>query len=364
MKFQRAKGTLDYYPLDESIKSHVLNVFLDVAQRYGFLKVESPVMEELSLLSEKQGDETKEQIFVLEQRGEEKYGLRFDMTVPLARLFCESQKSLPKPIKWSYTTRNWRYERPQKGRLREFYQMGVELLGSFRPEADVEVISVAIDTLKGLGLSSDDFVVEINNRKLAQGLFAGFTEGDLDALLRIIDKKDKLSSEDFKKSLNDVGVADCQGLISLLESNFDDLKKMSLDGLAKEGFLELAPIMELLDPKMVRLSLSTVRGLSYYTGTVFEIYDKKKQFRAVTGGGRYDKMIEQFGGEATPATGMAMGFHTLLLLLESAGKVPKPDLGPDYLVAPVDDTVRVQAWELVARLRKHHKVEYDLDRRS
>ena len=366
LMFHKPKGTTDYYPEEFARLSSILNTFRCVAARYGYREVESPAFEELKLLSEKEGEEIKEQIFVLEKRGEEAFGLRFDLTVPLARMFIAIQKSTQKPVKWCYGTRMWRYERPQKGRSREFYQFGVELFGSERPDADAEVINLAIDCLKALGLTSKEVFVNINNRKLLQGLLCDLVpESFLMEAIAIIDKREKIEEEEFFSLLKSVHVKDPSRLIELLDlADLTSISKLPMNPMARKGFEELKAIMTIVDPDYCRISLSTVRGLSYYTSTVFEIFDVASKYRSVCGGGRYDNLISLFGGEATPAVGFGMGMETLSLVLDDCKKTPPDTQAIDTYIAIVDDSVRDTARRIAQSLRTTKRVDMDLIGRS
>ena len=165
-QYQRVKGGIDFYPKEKAIKEAIFRRLRKTAIRFNFQEIETPSFETLEILTARTGQEITEQIFVLEKRGNEQLGLRFDMTVPATRMFVTKQRELTKPIKWFYVTRMWRYEAPQKGRLREFYQYGCELFGSDSPKADAEVINLAIESLKNLKLTENDFFVKINNKKL------------------------------------------------------------------------------------------------------------------------------------------------------------------------------------------------------
>ena len=153
----------DQYPEGKAIQQKIFKVFKDVATRYGYGEVDSPAMESFKILSAKSGEEIKKQIFMIEQRGSESLGLRFDLTVPITRLFVTKQRELAKPVKWFSVNKMWRYEAPQKGRLREFNQLSVELFGTNRPEADAELLNMIIDIMTGLGLTDKDFFIKINN---------------------------------------------------------------------------------------------------------------------------------------------------------------------------------------------------------
>lgn len=366
MDFRNAKGTVDFYPEEKARQEYIFNQFRTIAQRYNFKEIESPAFEELNTLTEKEGEEIKTQIFTLEKRGSEALGLRFDMTIPAVRMFLQCQKTLPKPVQWFYLARMWRYERPQKGRLREFYQFGVECFGSAEPAADAQVIQMAIDSLKSLGLTHKDFFVRLNNRKLLYGLLANLVdEKKIDATIAIIDKQEKVPEDEFFKMLKDVGVKDPSKIVELLDlCDVASLKKLKLNDLGKEGLKELEAVYNLVDSEYVRISLSTVRGLAYYTGTVFEIFDTDNQFRSICGGGRYDRLVEQFGGQATPSTGFGLGYSTLCLLLEAKGLLPKVKMGPSYYIAPVSDDVVPKALEIAKTLRTKHNTELGLSARS
>ncbi len=365
MKYQNPKGTVDFYPKDMMERNAIFNKLRDTAVKYNYKEVESPAFESLKLLTAKSGDEIKEQIFVLEKKGKEEFGLRFDLTVPVARMFVEKQKSLTKPAKWFYLTRMWRYEQPQSGRLREFYQFGVEVFGSAKPEADAEVINLAIDSLMSLGLKEDDFVVKINNRKLIQGILTQIVGKEkLDKVLRAIDKKGKLSEKEFIEELEKtkMGLAQVEEVRDILEiEKIEDFSKLKLNKEAFEGLEELKGVLEFIYFKeLVKISLSTVRGLAYYTGTVFEIFDQGGKFRSICGGGRYDKMIEQFGGQPEPATGFAIGYSTLYLLLAEKDCLPVVELCPDYFVAYATKDVKQAAFDICRKLREKYVVEIDL----
>lgn len=364
--FQKPKGTTDYYPDDFAHLSGILNICREVASRYGYREVESPAFEELKLLSEKEGEEIKEQIFVLEKRGEEALGLRFDLTVPLTRMFCAIQKSVQKPVKWCYGTRMWRYERPQHGRLREFYQFGVEMFGSSLPDADSEVINLAVDCLKALGLTHRDVFVNINNRKLIQGILSGLvSEEYLTDALSVIDKREKIDEQEFFKLLKEVHVLDPSKLVEILDlTDMEAISKLSLNPTARQGAEELKQLMAMVDPQFCRISLSSVRGLSYYTGTVFEIFDIAGKYRSICGGGRYDNLTSLLGGEATPAVGFAIGLSTLSLVLKNLDKdVPSP-LPLETYVAIVDKSVRDIGRNIASTVRKTKSCDLDLTERS
>lgn len=373
MKFQKPKGTSDFYPEDMALKNKIFDLIRNTAVKYNFKEIESPAFENIKLLTEKEGDEIKQQIFALGKRGNEELGLRFDLTVPAARMFIKKQKQLAKPVKWFCLNRMWRYERPQTGRLREFYQFNCEIFGSKNPEADAEVISLAIDSLKAVGLKEEDFFVKINNRKLLEGLLMDFVDKkNIEKIIRIIDKKSRLTEKEFKDELKKIKLKrkdldKIKVILRLEESNLQDKGySKNLNKKAQEGLNELTLVYNLLKNKYknIKIDLSTARGLAYYTGTVFEIFDEEQKYRSLAGGGRYDKMIEMFKGEPAPATGFALGYATLLLLLKEKNLLPEVKPNPDYYVAAVNDSVKEKAVEIAYKLRKRYSVEFDLMNRN
>ncbi len=364
---ESVKGTFDFYPKEKYTKEAVLDTLRQVAERAGFLWVETPALETVKLLTRKSGDEVKDQIFVIEQRGSEQFGLRFDMTVPLTRMFMKKQKELPKPVKWCYTTRMWRYEAPQKGRLREFYQYGVEMFGAQTAAADAEIIQLLLTSLFALGIKEKDIIVKINNRKLVQGLLFDLVPKEkMEVVLRIIDKSPKTTEEDVIQQLEKTGVKKIKEIMRILSLRgkpkevIKNLQSYSLNTLAQEGLNELKVVVDLVSSPCLVIDVSTVRGLAYYTGIVFECFDKEGKYRALAGGGRYDDLVQLLGGEATPAVGFAIGYAPLQLLLEDLRLFPQKNLTPKFYCIVVDESVRKYATEVVAKLRKKYAVEMDV----
>ncbi len=365
MQFRNIKGTTDFYPEEQYVQDKIFEKMSVAAEKFGYSHVEPPAIEHLDLLTAKSGEEIKNQIFVMEKKGKEEIGLRFEFTAGLARMIVARQKALIKPVKWYSLNRVWRYERPQAGREREFFQFNVETYGSERPEADAEVINLAIETLLSLGLSKDDFVVRINNRKLLQGLLAGIVpEKDMNQVIHAIDKREKLSRDEFRAELDFLDDSSFDMIVGLLSKDLDDISKDDLSSAASEGFKALKSIIDILSYDNVVFDLSVVRGLDYYTGTVFEIFDTKRKFRALCGGGRYDNIIETFGGSPMPAVGFGVGFSTLYLLLKHKKLLPEYRQDIDYFIVAMDDSVRADAMRITNKLRKSSSAVMDLMGRS
>lgn len=356
---QPARGTEDFYPTEKAVELAIFEKLRRLALAWGYGEIESPAFEHLHLLERKTGPEIREQIFLLEKRGAEQLGLRFDMTVPAVRMFIARQKELPKPVRWFYADKMWRYEAPQKARAREFYQFGVELFGSAKPQADAELLELLAAAFAALGLGSDDVVIKINNRKLLIGLLDFVPAAKLEELLRLIDKSRRLSPGEFDRELARLGVGATRIKEILATRALDELERGKLNELATEGLGELKAVFALLDSvtrAFVELDLSIARGLAYYTGTVYEAFDRQGRLRALAGGGRYDDLIELLGGSSTPASGWAIGYLPLTLFLAEKGLLPKPATGPDYLIAPVSELLWGEAQAIAGRLRAKGEV--------
>lgn len=372
MVFQSVKGTRDFFPEDMIPRKILFSKMADLARKYGYLEVESPAMEYMDVLTAKSGDEVSRQIFVMEQKSKESIGLRFDLTVPMTRMFIEKQKHLTKPVKWFCISRMWRYEKPQAGRLREFYQFDVESFGSDKPEADAEVISMAIDLLKSFGLRQEDVVIKVNNRYLLEGFLRSIDIKDeklIEDILRVIDKKSKLSDDEFKKELIIVPVDKFKRILDFLDQkDLAALEQLDLPTKGKEGLENIKTVFSILKKSgkqnFVEYDPSIARGLAYYTGTVFECFDRQGKFRAILGGGRYDNMVQQFGGEATPATGFAMGDVVIELLLREKGLWQEAKPGVEYYIAPLDPASYEKAIEIAEKLRTKYSVSVDIMQRK
>jgi len=364
--FKKVKGMRDFYPEEFGQRSMLFDSIRSVVDRYGFCEVESPAIESFELLSAKQGDDIKNQIFTLEKQGKESLGLRFDLTVPITRMFSNVQISSKKPVKWYSLSRMWRYEQPQKGRLREFYQLSVELFGSDTCESDLEVVALSIDVLRNLGLTHNEFVIKINNRKFLQGFLESINVSDIEQVFRIIDNYTKIELKEFKSQLKEINLDNNQIslIVEFLNKKLSDFLDIEMDSLMHEGYKELIELFDKLKliglSEFIEFSPFIARGLSYYTGLVFECFDRKQKFRAILGGGRYNHLVSQFGGQETPSVGFAIGDVTLELLLKEFNLWPKSDIAPHFFVAYVNENVKDEAIKLAYKLRENYIVDLDL----
>ncbi len=364
MAFNKIKGTTDFYPKEQFIQDTIYCRFRKIAKNYGFEHVEPPVLEKMELLTAKSGQEIREQIFPIEKKGKEEMGLRFEFTSSIARMFVQKQKSLPKPVKWFSFNKAWRYERPQSGREREFFQFNCEIIGPSTIEADAELMNMAIECLASLGLTKDDFFVKVNNRKLLQGILQEFTPNEgknkISDAIKIIDRKAKITEEQFEKELSELGINDVKKLKEILTMPFEKIKDIISNDTAKEGYNELSLLMELVFNDFIRFDLGVARGLDYYTGNVFEIFDSKEELRSLCGGGRYDNMMEIFGGEKCPATGFGIGYSTVSLFLEKKGLLPEYNKKYDYFIVSITEDYKKEAIKIANKLRKNNTVLIDL----
>ena len=363
------KGLRDLTPEDMYKRRKVYDNIREVFESYGFSEILTPVMENFSLFEKKSGPEIIEQLYAFEDKGGRLIALRPEMTASVARLFINEFKVSPKPLKWYYIGNMFRYEEPQKGRYREFWQAGIELIGADEPISDAEVISVFIDSLKSTGL--ENFTVNIGDRQILDEFAETLGVEDHIQLMRTIDKKDKLTEEEFISKLRDLGIENEEvskvlKLTELKGSIEEVTKKAEEIDIPEERLKRLKEIFELLEAnenaEKCKIDLGIARGLDYYTGIVFEAIPEI-DVGSVGGGGRYDKMIEAFDGPETPATGFAIGLDRLIDALEEKNKL-KGSPKPDVYIKPIGETKK-EALKLRKKLMKNDiKVDIDLMERN
>jgi histidyl-tRNA synthetase len=362
MKIPLVKGTRDFYPQDMTVRNWIIDGWKKASLRNGFEEYDGPIFEYLKMFQIKSGDEIVEQLFSLKDRGGRDLALRPEITPTLARIVNQKISSLPLPIKWFSVPRLFRAERPQRGRLREFFQWNVDIIGVEDALADAEVIFCALDYLREVGLTPNDIVVKISSRKLLAAILEkiGVPEKRLESVYPVLDKKDKVPMGDFKQMLNKrVPDAKMAGKVQdFMEIKaVSDIKKIvELDDKINEAIEELAILLEWLGRMGVgdycKFDPGIVRGLAYYTGIVYEIYDKEGLLRAIGGGGRYDDLLKQFGGPDIPATGFGIGDSVLAILLEKKGLLKPRPQELDYFVACIEpELTRRDAVKIVAELR-------------
>jgi histidyl-tRNA synthetase len=373
--YDHVKGFRDFYAPEMAARRETIDTVESVARGYGFREVGTPALESAQMYADKSGEEILEELYVFEDKGGRKVALTPELTPTVARMVVAKQQALAKPIKWFSTRPFWRYEQVQQGRFREFYQTNIDIFGSSEPTADAEVLAVAADALTGLGLEPTDFEFRVSHRDILGGLLAAF-DGEIDqqAAIRAVDKREKIERDSYADLLTTAGLSPAQ------VDRFDDLLTTPADRLtelvsfagtdrvaAAVGNLQavLDAAADLGVREYCSLSLTTARGLDYYTGVVFECFDATGDVsRSVFGGGRYDDLIEGFGGQPTPAVGVAPGYATLALLCQRAGVWPAEELATDYYVLQVGET-RETAARIARDLRgRGHVVESDVSGRS
>ena len=362
MKIPPVKGTRDFYPPDMAIRNWIIDGWKKVSLRNGFEEYDGPIFEYLQMYQIKSGDEIIEQLFSFKDRGDRDLALRPEITPTLARMVNQKISSLPLPIKWFSVPRLFRAERPQKGRLREFFQWNVDIIGVEGALADAEVIFCALDYLREVGLTPRDIVVKISSRKLLASILEkmGIADKRLESLYPVLDKKDKAPEGEFKQMLNkkvaDAKIADKIQEFMEIKVISDIKKIIEPDDKINEAIDKIAVLFDWLKRMGVveycQFDPGIVRGLAYYTDIVYEIYDKRGELRAIGGGGRYDDLLKQFGGPEVPATGFGMGDCVLGLMLEERGLLKPKPTGTDYFIACVEPEQTLQdAVKIVAELR-------------
>jgi histidyl-tRNA synthetase len=349
-KIPPVKGTRDFYPEDMAFRRWLYATIREVSERYGYQEYDGPFLERLDLYAARSGEElVKEQSFVFPDRGGDLIVLRPELTPSLARMVATRAKSLPRPLRWWSFGPFWRYERPQKGRSREFFQWNLDILGVTSPESDAEVGAVAADFFRAAGLGPEKIRILVNDRRLAEaGLRSIGVPADLHiAVFRLIDRKDKMSPQAWAAYAQETGLSKPQipKLEALLQEKeawrsskelvafFDALKALGVS-----GYFEYEPTI--------------IRGLDYYTGVVYEARDASGTHRAILGGGRYDNLVADVGGDPVPAAGYAMGDMVIRLVLEEAGALPVIAVNPAaVLVTPFGGIPSTPVLELCSQLR-------------
>jgi histidyl-tRNA synthetase len=360
--FQRLPGFRDFPPEELALRSHIQEAWRRVSRRYGFLEYDGPPLEPLELYVEKSGAEIVGQLYTFTDKGGREVALRPEMTPSLARILGDRSRAMSKPIRWFSTPQLFRYERQQRGRLREHLQWNVDIVGEDDVAADAEVLAVAIDGLRALGLGPDDFRARVSDRRLLREvlLATGVEEERLPTAFGIIDKVERIPREKSRAALlkdAKLGSAETDGLLELLgaagldavRDRFGDRGAVGEELARVTQYLSALEAMGLGD--YVAFDLRIVRGLAYYTGIVFELFDRKGELRAICGGGRYDRLLELVGGEPLPAVGFGMGDVVLAELLAERGLVPAYAPTLDYFVVAVSAEQRAEALRIAHTLR-------------
>jgi histidyl-tRNA synthetase len=354
---QPYKGTRDFYPADMRIQRWMFDQMRRVVESFGYEPYDGPMLEPFELYAAKSGEElVNQQLYWLMDRGERKMAVRPEMTPTLARMVAGKIHELPRPVRWYSIPNLWRYERPQRGRLREHWQLNVDVLGGDALLADAEILTLALALVKGFG--GEKFVaVRVNNRRLMDHFFGkmGMDAARALPVTKAIDARAKIGEEKYATWLSELGVTESQ------KSEMEDFFKASFAEVEKkyecEGTRELRSLFKLLEESGVKspqvvFDPQVLRGLDYYTGTVFEMYDiSPENTRAMFGGGRYDNLVGLFGKDKLPGVGLGMGDVTLRNFLETHGLLPQLDSGVDVMVALPRPELRGAAEQVAAQFR-------------
>ena len=350
MQFQSLPGFREFYPDACALRNHIFGQWKQVARAFNFQEYDAPVLEPLELYIEKSGEEIVGQLFSFEDRGGRAVALRPEMTPSLARLIGAKANSLKRPIKWFNIGEHYRYEKPQKGRLRAFYQFNVDIFGEAGPAADAELIALLVQALRAFGLDSKDFKVRLSDRDLWLLILTaeGLDEDGSSTVLGIIDKLERTAREQTVEKLAQVLGDGAAAFLDRIEEviairDFDALSayisNLSLEGdgaeQAKQRLDDWKALLSGLKSSgagdFIHIDLGIVRGLAYYTGFVFEAFEASGEGRALAGGGRYDALVKKLGGPEMSAVGFAMGDVTLVDLLDSKKRLPSYVQSPDFI---------------------------------
>ena len=359
-------GFRDFYPEQFAERAYVMKVWREVAHRYAFVEYDGPPLEPLDLYTKKSGDEIVGQLYNFKDKGDRDVSLRPEMTPTLARMVAAKANALRKPVRWFSVPQLFRYERQQRGRLREHFQLNVDIIGEADVTADAELLAVAIDIMREFGLTHEDVRAKVSDRRLLRGLLK-ITEAQEPAVFAVIDKVHRQPREVSAEKLAALGFSPehVEGILDLVMAPRDaDMWWVKTDDPAlRAGLDEFTRYLKRLEDLGVRewvdVDFSIVRGLAYYTGIVFELFDAKGELRAICGGGRYDKLLGSMGGADLPALGFGMGDVVLTELLRDRG-LNVTVASPDFWVAGEEsaeaDVVRASA----ALRRSGASVEYAL----
>lgn len=373
--FQTLPGFREFYPEDVARRNHVFRVWRQAATTFGFLEYDAPVLEPLELYKAKSGDEIEAQLFSFTDKGGREVALRPEMTPTVCRLVGARANALKRPIKWFSIGEFYRYERMQRGRGRCFFQLNADIFAEPGPEAEIELIALLVQSFTAFGLTEEDFFVRLSDRNLWFFYLEklGFDEAHTRSILSAVDKYEKLGDEAFKEFTTAFGPLDParkEKILAFLQvKSFDALEAIvsAVDASEKlaarlRDWKKLIGGLEAMGlSRFVVVDLGVVRGLAYYTGFVFEAFDRKGDLRALAGGGRYDDLVQKLGGPALPAVGFAIGDMTFGLLLEQRGLVPAFVQAADVYCVIGGEKERLSAFKDIHTLRAAgFRVDYPL----
>lgn len=356
--WQPTRGMRDFYPDDYRIREKLFSLWQDVSLKFGFEQFDAPVVEDLELLKRKAGEEIIDQIYYFQDKSGRELALRPELTPSLVRMVIANRASLKFPLKWFSVPQCFRYERMTRGRKREHYQWNLDIIGEKGQIAEAELIAVAVAVLQSLGLTSREVVVKTSSRQLLMDILTnqGFNVESFDSACLILDKRGKVEDQAIREMLKEKGMSERD-----IEIIFDVLKIKDLQAAknmaipdspgvkALESLFKKSRILGIAD--FLQFDISIIRGLSYYTGIVFEAFDRESRFRAIFGGGRYDNLFEQMSKINLPACGLGFGDVVIQEILEFYGKKIDAKRKLEYVVCYTDASLEDRALQLSSRLR-------------
>ncbi|CAB9529463.1 Histidine--tRNA ligase [Seminavis robusta] len=355
------KGTRDFYPEDMRLRTWLFDQWRAVAKTYSFLEYDAPVLESESLYTRKAGEEVTQQLYNFVDKGDRAVALRPEMTPSLARMVMAKKGGLPLPLKWFSIPQCWRYERMTRGRRREHFQWNMDIWGIAGVEAEADLLSAMVAFFKRVGLTSEDVGIKVNSRLVIAEVLTelGIPEDKFAATCVLIDKLEKVPLDAIQGDLEELGLDR-----SVIEQLTQVLTNNSIEGLEEtlgpdsEAIQELKKLVELCEAygidDWILIDASVIRGLAYYTGIVFEAFDRKGVLRAIAGGGRYDKLLETFGGDPTPAAGFGFGDAVIVELLKERNVLPSfESSGTDTVIFAMNQDLYKVALGVATTLREN-----------
>ncbi|XP_050243164.1 histidine--tRNA ligase, chloroplastic/mitochondrial isoform X2 [Quercus robur] len=353
------KGTRDFPPEEMRLRTWLFHNFREVSRLFGFEEVDFPVLESEALYIRKAGEEIRDQLYCFEDRGNRRVALRPELTPSLARLVIQKGKSVSLPLKWFAVGQCWRYERMTRGRRREHYQWNMDIIGVPEVTAEAELISSIVTFFKRVGITASDVGFKVSSRKVLQEVLRCYSvpESLFSKVCIIIDKIGKIPVDEIKKDLKSAGVSEeaAEELLQVL--SIKSLTKLEeILGGAGEAVADLKQLFSLAEKfgyaEWIEFDASIVRGLAYYTGIVFEGFDREGKLRAICGGGRYDQLLSTFGGDDLPACGFGFGDAVIVELLKDRGLLPELSLQIENIVCALDVDLQGAAARVASILRE------------
>ena len=352
------KGTRDFYPDDMRLRKWLFGEFEAVSKLFGFEHYDSPVLENEELFVRKAGEEIRDQLFNFQDKGGRSMSLRPELTPSLARMVLAKAASLPLPVKWYNIGQCWRYERMTRGRRREHYQWNMDIVGVAGVHAEAELLAAVTTLFRRLGLSASDVVIRVNNRAVLQAIMErfGVAAAQFSAVCVVLDKLEKLPEEAVRAQLATLGVDDTAAsgiLAAMATKDVGDLTAVLGD--SHSALLDLQALFAAAEgygfEEWLQYDAAVVRGLAYYTGTVFEAFDRDGKLRAICGGGRYDQLLGTFGGDNLPMVGFGFGDAVIVELLKEKGLLPAPAHEVQDVVFCMSESLRPVAGKAASQLR-------------